>query len=314
MILDENQLVIDLHHVAVWVADVREAAHRYEMLLGMHGEQQDDGTALLRCMHEDYCLWLQPVPDGKEAGLNYVAYELRPGLSLDAAQALIEERGESAERIAVPVRGQGLLLRDPDDNGVVVLERVPPADPRSPMMIETTTLRGYHPRRLGHVNYLTSDVPRAGKWYADVLGFRFTDWIEDDAAVWMHIDARHHVIAFLNKEPACIHHIAFELPDWGDMRVMLDNIAKHGRFSTWGPIRHGMAQNIATYWRMWEEKYFIEIYCDMQVLAVDHQPVVHPDNAYSSSTWGILPPRTYFRFDDEAVEIERTSAYSKYTK
>jgi len=312
MLYDDQQLCMNLHHTAVWVADVDEAFHRYEMLLGLHGEKQDDGTAIMRCMHEDYCLVLQPAREQKPQ-LNYVAYELRPGLSLDEAAKKIEERGAASERIDVPVRGQGLLLNDADGNRVVLVERVRPIDDRPPIMIETQTLRGYHPRRLGHVNYLTDDAPRAYQWYADVLGFKLTDWI-GDGAVWLHIDPRHHVLAILDKGYAHIHHVAYELVDWGEMRVALDHLAKHGRFTSWGPLRHGMAQNLATYWRMWEEEHFIEIYCDMQVLDADHVPVTHPDNAYSSNTWGVLPPRSYFRFDEEAVEIDRTSAYSYYTR
>lgn len=313
MLFDENQLCMNLHHTAVWVADVDEAFHRYEMLLGMHGEKQEDGTAIMRCMHEDYSLILQPAPEGQKPYLNYVAYELKPELNLDAAEKLINERGAETERIDIPNRNGGLLLQDPDGNRVVVIERKRPEDQRPPIMIETQTLRGYHPRRLGHVNYLTSDAKRVFEWYSSVLGFKLTDWI-GDAAVWMHIDARHHVLAFLNKGYAHIHHVAYELVDFAEMRNMLDHIGKHGRFTTWGPLRHGMAQNLATYWRMYEEEHFIEIYTDMQVLDADHVPVTHPDNPYASNTWGVLPPRSYFRFDDEAVAIERESMYSYYTR
>jgi catechol 2,3-dioxygenase-like lactoylglutathione lyase family enzyme len=305
-------LCMNLHHTAVWVADVEAAFHRFEMLLGMNGEILENGCAILRCMHEDFCLLLQPAGDRKPQ-LNYVAYELTAGIALDEAAKILTERGASSEVIDIPIRGQGLLLEDPDGNRVVVVERKRPADTRPPIMIPTDSLPGYHARRLGHVNYLTADAPRIAKWYADVLGFRYTDWI-GDGAVWMHIDSRHHVIAFLDKGYAHIHHIAYELIDWGEMRVALDHIAKHGRFVTWGPLRHGMAQNLASYWRMWEEEHFVEFYCDMQVLDADHQPEKHPDNAYSSNTWGFLPPRSYFQFDEEAVEAERNSAHSFYTR
>lgn len=312
MILDDKQLCIDLHHTAILAADVDEAFHRYEMLLGLHGEKQDDGTAIMRCMHEDYCLVIQPAGENK-ASLNYVAYELRPNLSLQEAASILKERGVESEEIAVPLRGSGLMVQDPDGNRIVLVERQLPDDTRPPVMIETKTLRGYHPRRLGHINYLTADAPRICDWYVNVLGFRVTDWI-GDGAVWLHIDSRHHVLAFLDKGYEHIHHTAYELSDWGEMRTALDHIAKHGRFTSWGPLRHGMAQNLATYWRMWEEEHFIELYCDMQVLTVDHVPVTHPDNPYASNTWGVLPPRSYFRFDEEAVEIDRTSAYSYYTR
>lgn len=302
-----TKLVMNLHHVSMHVADVAEAFARYGLLLGLHGEQSGN-EALMRCMHEDYCLVLKPA-EGRKPFLDYVAYELEAGLSLEVAQAELTRRGAQAERLAVPLRGEGLLLHDPDGNRVVLVERRRPADARPPIMIETQTLGGYHPRRLGHLNYLTADVQAIYRWYSEVLGFQLTDWI-GEAGLWMHVDARHHVLAFLEQGDQHIHHVAFELADWGEMRVALDHIAKHGRYVTWGPLRHGMAQNLASYWRMWEEEYFIELYCDMQVLDADHQPVVHPDNPYASNTWGGLPPRSYFRFDAESVQKERASAYS----
>jgi len=305
--MGNNKLCINLHHVSVHVADVEEAFNRYTILLGMHGERMDD-HALMRCMHEDYCLVLEDAK-GRKPFLDYVAYELDPGLRLAEAQREVEQRGASTEPITIPLRGEGLLLHDPDGNRVVLIERRRPADSRPSIMIPTNHLRGYHPRRLGHVNYLTADVKRIFKWYTAILGFRLTDWI-GEAGLWLHIDSRHHVLAFLEKGDNHIHHIAYELVDWGEMRVALDHIAKHGRYLSWGPVRHGMAQNLASYWRMWEEEHFIELYCDMQVLDDDHAPATHPDDVYASNTWGILPPRSYFRFDPKSIEQERAGAYS----
>ncbi len=302
-----QKLCMNLHHASIFVADVEEAFHRYEMLLGLHGELIDD-YAIMRCMHEDYCLVLRPAGDRKPE-IEYVAYELEPGLTLAEAEAEVERRGETAAEIEVPIRGSGLRLNDCDGNGVVLVERVRPSDARPPIMIETQTLRGYHPRRLGHVNYLTADTPRIFKWYNEILGFKLTDWI-GDGAVWMHIDSRHHVLALLDKGYNHIHHLAFEFVDFGEMRQCLDHIGKHGRYVSWGPVRHGMAQNLATYWRMWEEEHFIEIYSDMQVLDADHEPVVHPDDPYASNTWGILPPRSYFQFGEEVVRKEKEQLHA----
>ena len=306
--MKENQLCMKIHHYAVWVKDVDEALARYSILLGLHGERIGD-EAILRCMHEDFCLVLTPVPADGTPSINYVAYEMVPGLTLAQAQSQIESRGATAEIIPVPVRGSGLLLTDPDGNRNVLIERKPPEDRRPPIMIETKTLGGFHPRRFDHVNYLTADTKRAYKWYSEVLGFQLTDWIGDDA-FWMHIDAQHHVIAFLNKGENHIHHVAFNYVDFGEIRQTLDHLGKHGKYVTWGPLRHGMAQNLAVYWRMEEEEMFIELCTDMQILEADHEPVVHPDNPYSSNTWGILPPRSYFKFDAESVEKERQSLHS----
>jgi hypothetical protein len=114
-------------------------------------------------------------------------------------------------------------------------------------------------------------------------------------------------MALVDLGYAHFHHLAFETVDIGKMRDMLDHLARHGRWLGWGPARHGIAGNIASYVRVVEEACFVELYCDMEQLPDDHVPRVYPDDRYSSNTWGPLPPRSYFRFDPVAIEWERNS-------
>ena len=178
----------------------------------------------------------------------------------------------------------------------MLLERVLPEDRTPPVFRRTDVLPAFHPRRFQHVNYLTADVGALVAFYTDVLGFRVTDWI-GDGAVWLHCNRDHHAIAFLDKGYEHLHHLAFELVDWGEMRVALDHLAQHGRNVVWGPGRHSMAQNLFAYWRMTEEEHFIELFCDLEQLDADHEPRQFPDDPHASNAWGVLPPRSYFRFD-----------------
>ena len=114
-------------------------------------------------------------------------------------------------------------------------------------------------------------------------------------------------MALVDKGYAHFHHLAFETVDIGKQRDLLDHVARHGRWLGWGPTRHGIAGNIASYVRIVEEKCFVELYCDMEQLQDGHVPRVYPDDRYSSNTWGPLPPRSYFRFDEAAIESERQS-------
>jgi hypothetical protein len=125
--------------------------------------------------------------------------------------------------------------------------------------------------------------------------------------VWLRIDSEHHVLALVDRGYAHFHHLAFDVVDIGKMRDLLDHLARHGRWVSWGPTRHGIAGNIATYVRITEEPCHVELYCDMERLADDHVPRTYPDDRYSSNTWGPLPPRSYFRFDPVAVEWESES-------
>jgi catechol 2,3-dioxygenase-like lactoylglutathione lyase family enzyme len=170
----------------------------------------------------------------------------------------------------------------------------------------STSVRIGGPRRLGHVNCLTGALHENLAFYRDVLGMRVSDWL-GDAGVWLRIDSEHHVMALVDRGYAHFHHLAFDVVDIGKMRDLLDHVARHGRWVSWGPTRHGIAGNIATYVRITEEPCHVELYCDMERLEDDHEPRVYPDDRYSSNTWGPLPPRSYFRFDALAVEWERES-------
>jgi catechol-2,3-dioxygenase len=156
------------------------------------------------------------------------------------------------------------------------------------------------------VNCLTGAIRENTAFYRDVLGMSVSDWL-GDGGVWLRIDSEHHVLALVDRGYAHFHHLAFDVVDIGKMRDLLDHVARHGRWVSWGPTRHGIAGNIATYVRITEEPCHVELYCDMERLEEDHVPRVYPDDRYSSNTWGPLPPRSYFRFDPVAVEWESES-------
>jgi len=294
-------MLLGVHHAKLRVADAGEAAERWARLYGLT-ETESAGAqgTLLRCAYEDFCLELE---QADSPGVEHVAYELRSTISLDEAAARIRDAGSDCEQVEVPLRGRGLRLADPDGNLIVLVERVI-ADDRKPAVARfTDELPAFHPRKLQHLNYLTADAPRMAEWYESALGLGVSDWI-GDGAVWMHADRDHHVVAFLDKGYEHIHHLAFELTDWGEMRVALDHLAQHRRPIAWGPGRHTMAQNLFAYCRMVEEDVFVELFCDMEQLEPDHEPRFFDDDPHGSNAWGILPPRSYFRFDQAAVEAE----------
>jgi catechol 2,3-dioxygenase-like lactoylglutathione lyase family enzyme len=294
-----------IHHVKLRTADAAEARDRWAGLHGLSGDPAADGRALLRCAYEDFCLWLEEAP-GEPAGLEHVGWELAPGVTLDDARERLAATDTPFRELEVPGRGSGLRLDDADGHGVVLVARAqaPEADLWPPVARFNDDLPVYHPRKLQHVNFLTDDTPRSVEWYERVLGFRQTDWIGEDAC-WMHVNPDHHSIAFLDKGYRHIHHLAFELVDWGELRVALDHVGQRRRWVSWGPGRHAMAQNLFAYVRMPEEEIFVELFADMERIHEGHVVRRFPDDPNASNVWGTLPPRTYFRFDAEAVQAER---------
>ena len=290
-----------IDHVGIRVRDLDEAAARWCIQLGLVERQRADGRAFLACDDERYSLEL--VPDA-EPGYDHVAFELHRETTRADARLHLEELG-----VRYSVEHDGLWLCDPDGRAIQLIPHRPAESEQARWPQHARASTSVHlggPRRLGHVNHLTGALAANEAFYVDVLGMKVSDRL-GDAGLWFHIDAEHHVLALVDLGYAHFHHLAFDVVDIGKMRDLLDHLARHGRWVSWGPTRHGIAGNIATYVRITEEPCHVELYCDMELLAPDHEPRTYPDDRYSSNTWGPLPPRSYFRFDPVAIEFERES-------
>ncbi len=287
--------LVGIHHVALRVTDLDEAVERWSRQFGFTLRERDGDRAYLRCAFEDYSLELVAAD---EPGFDHAGWELAPGRSVHD----VAVEGELHERPGG--RSPSLLLTDPDGHGVELVEWAERESPFPDAARLATDLPAFHPRKLGHVNVLTEDVRRLSGFYVEELGFRVTDRLGGEG-IWLHLNADHHVHAMLEKSPAHFHHFALELADFGEMRQVLDHLAKHGRWVIWGPGRHGVAASLFAYVRIPEEELIVELYADMEQLRPGHEPRDWEDTPQSSNVWGTLPPRTYFRFDAEAIAAER---------
>jgi catechol 2,3-dioxygenase-like lactoylglutathione lyase family enzyme len=289
-----------LDHIALHVADLDEAAERWALQFGLHEQSRTATQADLSCDDERRSLVLLAGGDA-EPGFARVGWELARDCSLEDAAAHLDARGVDYERA-----DDHLALEDLEGNALHILPYRAPASRLVAHARPAGRLVIGHPRKLGHVNFLTGRIDEQKDFYVEVLGMKLTDWL-GDGGVWLHINTDHHVMALVDKGYPHLHHLAFDVVDIGQMRDALDHLGRHGRWLGWGPTRHGVGGNIASYVRIVEEACFVELYCDMEQLQVDHEPREWPDNRYSSNTWGPLPPRSYFRFDPAAIASERDS-------
>lgn len=286
-----------IDHVALGTIELDAAADRWATQFGLIVRSNDGRRALLSCEDEPYALELV---QAESSGHLHTAFELARDCEIDHAEAHLAATGVAFEEC-----DGSLFLSDPDGRGIeLVPSRV--TDPRVAHARPSTTVRPGAPRRLGHVNCLTSNLAEASDFYVEVLGMGLTDRLGEQGC-WFHVNSDHHVMALLELDRSHFHHLAFDVVDIGQMRDMLDRLARHGRWLAWGPTRHGVGGNIASYVRIVEEECLCELYCDMEQLQADHEPRVYPDDRFSSNTWGPLPPRSYFRFDEAAIESERES-------
>ncbi len=290
-----------IDHVCLNVADVAAATRRYSLQFGLTVRDQDADRATLACDYEPYSLELVRTDDDADLGFAHCAWQLRRSVSLDDARAHLREVGAAFDD-----RGDVLVASDPEGFEHHLYGFVHDDDRRPAIARQTTTLPGLRPRKLGHINRLTGDMAAATAFYTDVLGMEVADYL-DGAGTWLHCTPEHHQVALVDTGRAHFHHFALDYYDWGTLRSLFDGLAQHGRWLSWGPVRHGIGQNICGYVRITEEPLLVECYVDMELLEDEHEPRHWPDDRFSSNTWGPLPPRSYFRFDAAAVESEGES-------
>ena len=245
--------MIRLHridHVCLRVADLDEAAARWALQFGLIERSRESGRALLACNDEPYCLELV---EAGEPGHDHAGFELGPNRSLDGAKApRVDGRAVGGARAAsssrTPTGAASSSCRTVRRRPRSTLAPARPAlDQRPPRRAAQARARQLPDRR----------HPGLHGFYRDVLGMQVSDWLED-GGVWFNVNSDH-VMALVDRGYAHFHHLAFETVDIGKMRDMLDHVARHGRWLGWGPTRHGIAGNIASYVRIVEESCFVEL-------------------------------------------------------
>jgi hypothetical protein len=72
----------------------------------------------------------------------------------------------------------------------------------------------------------------------------------------------HHTVNFIAGNQSKMHHIAFELADWGRIKESCDFLASEGLSIIWGPVRHGAGHSISTYHRN-PDNQIVELFCEL---------------------------------------------------
>ncbi len=296
-----------IDHVCLRVRNPVAAARRYSLQFGLTVREAGPERALLACDYERYSLELVTAPGSTPLGFAHCAWQLRRSVSLEQAREHLRGAG-----IAFDDLGDRLELRDGEGFEHHLVAFAHEDDRRPAIARATDELPGLRPRKLGHINRLTADLEGTARFYAEVLGMEVSDYL-GDAGIWLRCNPEHHQLALVAAQAPHFHHLAFDYYDFATLRPLFDNLAQHGRWLAWGPLRHGIAQNICGYVRITEEPLLVECYADMEQLEPEHEPRQWPDDRFSSNTWGPLPPRSYFRFDAAAIESERESLETRGT-
>ncbi len=185
-----------------------------------------------------------------------LSFEVAPDCDFGVLARELEQEGVRSElrNDSVPGMGPVLTFRDNKGTDIALFKQWS-------CLGKNLAHHGVGPLKLGHVAWVVDDPQQAADFYAKVLGFKVSDWI-DDWFVFMRCNADHHTVNFVRGPQTGMHHIAFELKDFIHLQNACDLFGQQNIPILWGPVRHGPGHNIAIYHRTPDDQ-LIELFCEL---------------------------------------------------
>ena len=175
--------------------------------------------------------------DGGE-GIGFFGWEVADAAALDAIAARLEAAGISVARgsraLADERRVKDLIvLNDPVGNRLEIFHG---AETTNEPFAPGRAISGFRtgPLGLGHVVMHTDNTDRMVTFYRDMLGFRLTDYYSHPfKATFMHVNPRHHSLAFVETGKNATHHMMMEVFSFDDVGQGYDiALGEKGRVAT----------------------------------------------------------------------------------
>ena len=271
----------DIRHVGLLSPAIGAQAEFYLRVWGLQSVGVDQQARYFRgSSPEHHILSLHPA---NRRGLHHLALSLSGRDAVDAAatelmrcgSTLVAQPGDLDE----PGGGYGLRFLDPEDRCIELSTGV--AEHSNGWVSKTV-----QPRRLCHVVLNTAKFEQIVQFYTDVLGFRVSDWNEDQMA-FLRCDQKHHVIAFNRADYASVNHVAYVMASVDGVMRGLSNLRARGQEPDWGPGRHGPGNNIFCYYKD-PAGYVSEYSSDMDYIEDEatHEPAVWRRVPEQIDRWG----------------------------
>lgn len=261
----------------------------YDELWGLDTVAADQQHAYLRASGaEPYVLGLH---ERANRGLMHINFGFKDADALARYRDQIAERGAQVvseiEPLSSPGGGVGFIALDPDQRALRFSAET--------SFHDKAEEADDAPRKVSHVVLNSEDLDGAKDFYCDVLGFRVSDWSEDQM-VFLRCNTDHHSIAFNRADRNSVNHVAFEMPTIDAFMRGIGRMKNGGYPVNWGPGRHGPGNNPFAYY-IGPNGFVIEYTCEvLQIDEAAHEAKTWPRKPPLSDLWGTAgPPNAQMR-------------------
>jgi catechol 2,3-dioxygenase-like lactoylglutathione lyase family enzyme len=290
--------MINVRRIGYTVLETPEVERQigyYTEILGLKLVGRDNGRAFLATKQGQQAIVLE---QGKQPRCTRLGFQVAPDTELKDVARQLAAAGIKSELRNSSTPGTETLLAFEDPKGTILEifaeEKMLPVEQQ---------LYGIGPLKLGHVAFHVRDIQKIVEFYQEILGFRVSDW-RADFFVFMRCGPDHHTVNFVEHgDVVKLHHMAFEVKDWGEILRACDYLGANDIHLIWGPGRHIIGHNIFIYHRN-PDRQIIECYTGLDQMKDEalgyfeprpwHQdqpqrPKVWPADTLGSY-WGGRPP------------------------
>lgn len=284
-----------LAHATLTTEDLERSLDYYTRVVGLSLVARDKDRAVLATKMGQEAIVLEK--DSTAGQLTRLSFQIKPGSDLGELAHRLQKEGVKAERRSGITPGVKEALCFNDNKGTM-LEIYADYD----FAPDDKTAVGIMPVKFGHVAYRVENVPETVKFYCDMLGFRVSDF-RGDFFAFLRCSVDHHTVNFVVDPKPTLHHIAFEVKDWGEIHRAAETLAKNDIRLVWGPGRHIIGHNVACYHRN-HDNVRVEFFCEMDQMKDEDLGYFEPrpwhqDRPQRPKTWGPDTLRNYWGFGSE---------------
>lgn len=141
------------------------------------------------------------------------------------------------------------------------------------------------PQKISHIVLHSPDHKALVVWFADVLGFKVSDWL-GDFMCFLRCNSAHHRLAIL-PGPPCLNHVAYDMLTVDDMMEGISRLKQNGTDIRWGPGRHTAGNNTFSYFTT-PAGFAVEYTSELEQVDFNtHEAKVHIPGPKVMDQWGI---------------------------
>ena len=249
--------ILRLSHVEIRVPDLELATAYYSEVVGLLETAREPERVFMKCWdeHQHHSVVLVYAPTH---GLNSFGFKVTDAADLDHYARRLQAAGVEVQRLEKgewgPGHGQAIRFDLPSGHRMELvhgMEQVGNLLPRTNPPPRPMNLTGIAPPRLDHLFLTAEEVDTVTVFLREVLDFRLTEQVMGDdgfqIATWLEVSHTSHDIAVITGSNRGLHHFAFWVNDWNDLRSAADACAYHGVHIETNPTRHGVSRGQCLY-------------------------------------------------------------------